>query len=74
MTRWEYRKIYLGDSPAGSDNIDILNEAETHGWEIVGITINNVAYLKRQVVEPEPARKAQSSARSTRRKDTTTAK
>ena len=68
MTRWEYRKIYLNDLPPRSDEIDILNEAGADGWEIIGITGNNVAYLKRQLSEPEAAEASSTLARSTRRK------
>ena len=71
MTQWEYRKIHLSDLPPRTDEIDILNKAGADGWEIVGITINNVAYLKRQLVEPEPVQKTQPPTRSTRRKPTT---
>jgi len=74
MTRWEYRKIYLSDLPPRSDEIGILNEAGADGWEIIGITGTNIAYLKRQLREPEAAQEMQPPARSTRRKATTSAK
>ena len=70
MTQWEYRKIHLSGLPPGGGDIDILNDAGADGWEIVGVTINNVAYLKRQLVEPEPVQKTQPPARPTRRKPT----
>jgi hypothetical protein len=62
MPQWEYSKRDLGQVPAKIDDIDLLNEAGREGWELVGITANNIAYLKRQVggavaAEP-PARPA----------------
>jgi len=55
MARWEYRKIPLNDVRPTVDDIDVLNDAGDHGWELVGITTNNVAYLKRPIDEPVPA-------------------
>jgi hypothetical protein len=74
MPRWEYRKIYLNDLPPRSEELDILNAAGEDGWEIIGITGTNVAYLKRQLNEPEAAEASPTLARSTRRKTTTTTK
>jgi hypothetical protein len=54
MAEWEYRKISLSDSPRRGDEIDLLNDAGREGWELVGISINSVAYLKRQSGEPPP--------------------
>lgn len=52
MPQWEYRKISLIEAPSGGENIDILNDAGEEGWELVIITTDNVAYLKRQVDGP----------------------
>ena len=49
MTMWEYRKIDLGASVGLGDDIDLLNSAGQDGWEVVAITPQNVAYLKRRV-------------------------
>jgi len=54
MARWEYRKIPLNDVRPTVDDIDVLNDAGDNGWELVGITTNNVAYLKRPIDEPVP--------------------
>jgi hypothetical protein len=54
MPQWDYRKINLNDVPRKSDDIDLLLDAGGDGWELVGITANNVAYLKRRVDEPPP--------------------
>ena len=48
MQQWEYRTIYLND-PRKTDEIDLLNDAGEQGWELVGITANHIAYLKRQI-------------------------
>jgi hypothetical protein len=53
MPAWEYRKIHLNEASARTDEIDLLNDAGKDGWEVVGITSNNIAYLKRSV-EQEP--------------------
>lgn len=68
MPQWEYRKIHLNDVPPKTDEIDLLNEAGNDGWEFVGITSNNIAYLKRQVEEAAPAEEELPPAASARRK------
>jgi hypothetical protein len=67
VPQWEYRKINLNDVPRKTDDIDLLLDAGHDDWELVVITANNVAYLKRQIEE-------QPVARSPRRKVTTSAK
>jgi hypothetical protein len=49
MAEWEYISINLNDLPRSSDEIDLLNDAGHEGWELVVITSNNIAYLKREV-------------------------
>jgi hypothetical protein len=49
MAEWEYSNINLNDLPRSSDEIDLLNDAGHAGWELVVITSNNIAYLKREV-------------------------
>ena len=51
---WQYQKIILGDHHRRRDDIDLLCELGEDGWELVAITSNNVAYLKRKI-EDEPA-------------------
>ena len=54
MARWEYTKIHLSELPRQGDDVDLLNDAGNNGWELVGITNNNIAYLKRPIAEPAP--------------------
>jgi hypothetical protein len=52
MQEWEYSRINLNEVPRRADDIDVLNDAGKDGWELVTITTNNVAFLKRQIGEP----------------------
>jgi hypothetical protein len=45
---WQYRKINLNEVPRRSDEVDVLCDAGEDGWELVTITANNFAYLKRE--------------------------
>jgi DNA-binding protein H-NS len=51
VREWEYRKVYLNQHSARGDELELLNSAGAAGWELVGITSHNVAYLKREVEE-----------------------
>jgi hypothetical protein len=55
VTEWEYKKIDLNQQRTGSDELEMLNAAGANGWELVGITSNNIAYLKREFEELAPA-------------------
>ena len=48
--QWEYRKILLNEHHRRADDLDLLRDAGVRGWELVAITLNNVAYLKREVL------------------------
>jgi len=48
FVEWEYRKIVLNDHHRKGDDLDLLCDAGEDGWELVAITPNNVAYLKRR--------------------------
>jgi len=69
MPQWEYHKIDLNNVPAKSSDLDSLDDAGKDGWELVTITANNCAYLKRQVEDPAPPPPPARSA--TRRKSAT---
>ena len=67
MSEWEYSRINLNEVPRRTDDIDVLNDAGKDGWELVAITSNNLAFLKRQVgapVRPQPARRKTAAARA----------
>jgi hypothetical protein len=49
MQQWEYTRIDLSSASARRDEIEILTSAGNQGWELVAITVNNTAYLKRPV-------------------------
>jgi DNA-binding protein H-NS len=53
VREWEYRKLYLNQHSPRGDELEVLNAAGTAGWELVGITGHNVAYLKREAGEPD---------------------
>ena len=59
MTEWEYTAISLSDLPLEILDIDVLNDAGKEGWELIIITANHIAYLKRQIEKrahmPTPA-------------------
>ena len=54
MSEWEYRKIDLNQHRPQDDELDLLNAAGADGWELVGITSNNIAYMKRELEELAP--------------------
>jgi hypothetical protein len=56
MPPWEYEKLYLNGPPRKTDAIDVLNDVGQNGWELVAITPNSVAILKREVAQPSPAK------------------
>jgi hypothetical protein len=56
MRRWEYLKVDLGATPRRTQDTDLLNDAGKSGWELVWITANSIAYMKRERL-PETAPK-----------------
>ena len=74
MPQWDYRKISLNDVPRKTEDIDLLNDAGRDGWELVSITPNNFAYIKRAVETSTTAQEAPATARSARRKVVASAK
>ena len=55
MPQWEYSKIDLNNVPTKSSDLDTLDGAGKDGWELVSITANNFAYLKRSLEDPTAA-------------------
>jgi DNA-binding protein H-NS len=64
VPEWEYRKIDLNQHRPQGDELDMLNAAGADGWELVGITSNNIAYLKRELEEIEPAQAGSAASAS----------
>jgi hypothetical protein len=50
----EYITITLSDLPPEILDVDVLNDAGKKGWEPITITVNHVAYLKRQIEKRSP--------------------
>jgi hypothetical protein len=48
---WEYLTLNLSDLPRETTELDLLNDAGTQGWELVAMTPNNTAYLKREITK-----------------------
>jgi hypothetical protein len=49
MRRWEYFKVDLSDTPRRTQDTDLLNDAGKAGWELVFISANSIAYMKREL-------------------------
>ena len=53
MRKWEYKKVALDEAARKRDDIDLLCGAGEQGWELVAILANNIAYLKREIDDPD---------------------
>ena len=71
MAEWEYTTINLCDVPAKILAVDILNNAGEKGWELITITANHIAYLKRQIAKPPATRPRRPSPASSAPSDPT---
>jgi len=71
MPQWEYSKIDLNNVPVKSSELDTLDDAGKDGWELVGITANNCAYLKRAVEDPTAVAPPRAKAPARRKAATT---
>ena len=67
MPQWEYSKIDLNNVPAKVSDLDALDDAGKDWWELVGITANNVAYLKRVLEDPVIASRPRAKAPARRK-------
>jgi hypothetical protein len=52
MRQWEYLRLDLNDTPRRGDETTVLNNAGSEGWELVTITGNGLAILKREIAQP----------------------
>jgi hypothetical protein len=52
MRQWEYLKLDLNSTPRRGDSIDALNKAGSEGWELIAVTGNGMATLKREIAQP----------------------
>jgi len=68
MPKWEYDKLDLSSISAKVEDIDILNDAGRDGWELVAITGNNMAYLKRVLADSPLPLADKMPTRSTQRR------
>jgi hypothetical protein len=69
MANWEYRSIQLNYIPQSSTEVDALNDVGKDGWELVSISANKIAYLKRRHEElpsPTAAKPARRSGSETK--------
>jgi len=53
---FEYRLLDLNAISIKISPVDVLNVAGKDGWELVQITVHNMAYLKRYTAPPKPSR------------------
>jgi hypothetical protein len=72
VSYWEYLKIDLKSAPPGADDVHLLNDAGSEGWELVAILSNGVAYLKRPLAGSSTAHEARPSAPRPYRRRTST--
>jgi hypothetical protein len=54
MANWEYSRLNLNDLPRETSELDLLNDAGEEGWELVFITSNHIAILKRSSDKQSP--------------------
>jgi hypothetical protein len=62
MRQWEYLRLDLNDIPRRGDETVALNKAGDEGWELVAVTCNGVAILKREISQPAKAGRRKTAA------------
>lgn len=60
MASYEYLKLDLNTHNKNTTDTDLLTAAGAHGWELIQITSNNIAYMIREIEDEisQPARGA----------------
>jgi hypothetical protein len=61
MRQWEYLRLDLSDIPRRGEEVDALNRAGSEGLELVTVTANGIALLRREI--EQAARTARRKAR-----------
>jgi hypothetical protein len=56
MRKWEYLRLDLNDTSRRAEEVDLLNRAGGEGWELVIVTSNGIALLKREIAPPQAKR------------------
>ena len=57
MPYFEYLKIDLNTGHPRTDEVSLLNQAGKHGWELISISLNGIAYLRRPlIIDTKPAK------------------
>jgi hypothetical protein len=68
MPKWQYRRIDLNELSPRSNDVQLLNAAGAEGWQLVAVTSNRIAYLKRPIGDAACAPDEPPSHSSSRRK------
>jgi hypothetical protein len=55
MRQWEYLRLDLNDLPRRGGETASLNKAGEEGWELVAVTHNGLAILKREISQSAKA-------------------
>jgi hypothetical protein len=58
MLKWDYLKVDINHPLHKATDVDLLGKAGGEGWELVVITANSIAYLKRPISKPRSRQKA----------------
>jgi hypothetical protein len=64
MPVWEYHQIDLNDLPPKTEEVDVLNELDAEGWELVGTIVSRTSSVAETTVSGAPRRRGGPLARS----------
>jgi hypothetical protein len=57
MPVWEYHQIDLNDLPPKTEEVDVLNELDAEGWELVGTIMSRTSSVAETTVSGAPRRR-----------------